>query len=425
MLDTLQITELPNGLKVATFTKPQAEGVQVAIHTRVGSRNEPEALNGASHFIEHMLFKGTARRSAKAISQAIEVHGGALNAYTDRDHTCYYATVPYNKTNVALDVLADLFYHATFDPKELDRERRVIAEEIRMYDDQPDSLALDRLIAQLWSGHPLGRPILGTLDGILSMPRAKLLAYRKAHYAPCRTLFTFVGRVEHDACVKAVTKLAGHLRNPSELPEPEPFSRVIPLDPFTLTRRRIQQTQLAFGWRMPGLLSSDELPASIFLSCLLGETMMSRLFQSLRERRGLCYSVSSGLTHSIDCGGLVVTAGCDAEKAYSGAKAILAEMRRLIEKPVGAAELRRTRDYLCGRFRLRMDGAPMSWASGRILFNLPLDPEAFLERYRAVTAADIQALAQHTLQPDSMAMTVVAPETARHSAEDWARLLTY
>ncbi len=425
MLDTLRISKLSNGITVVTLAKPQAEGVQVAIHARVGSRNEPEALNGASHLIEHMLFKGTPRRSAKAISQAIESQGGALNAYTDRDNTCYYAKVPYDKADVALDVLGDLFYNASFDPKELDRERRVIAEEIRMYDDQPDSVALDRLAAQLWSGHPLGRPILGPLVGVLTLPRADLLAYRKAHYAPCRTLFSFAGRVDHDACVKAVSKLAGRLRNPKTLHEPEPFSRAIPLEPFSLIRRGIQQTQLAFGWRMPGFLAADELPAAAFLSCLLGETMMSRLFQSIRERRGLCYSVSSDLTLATDCGALVVAAGCDPAKAYGGAKAILAEIRRLLERPVGPAELRRTRDYLCGRFRLRMDGTPIGWAAGRVLFGLPHDPADILERYRAVTAADIQALAQRHLRPDQLAMTVVAPEKARHDAEEWARLLTY
>ncbi len=425
MLDTLQITELPNGLKVVTLAKPTAESVQVAIHARVGSRNESDALNGASHFIEHMLFKGTPRRTAKAITHAIEGQGGLINAYTDRDNTCYYAKVPYNKAGVALNVLADLFYNASFDEKELARERCVIAEEIRMYDDQPDSVALDRLTAQLWSGHPLGRPILGTLETVATMPRAELLAYRTANYAPCRTVFSFAGRVNHDQCVRAVTALAGGLTNPATLHDPEPFTRAIPLDPFSLTRRGIQQTQLAFGWRMPGFLQSQELPVAGFLSCLLGETMMSRLFQSIRERRGLCYSVSSDLALCTDCGALIISAGCDPAKAYQGAKAILAEIRRLLERPVSAAEMRRTRDYLCGRFRLRMDGTPIGWAAGRVLFGLDHDPEAVLESYHAVRAEEIQALAQRLLRPDQLAMTVVTPEHARHSAESWARLMQY
>ena len=394
MLDTLHVSALPNGIRVVTLAKPEAEGVQVAIRAQVGSRNEPEPLNGASHFIEHMLFKGTKRRSAKAISQAIEGQGGLLNAYTDRDTTCYYARVPYDKTRVALDVLGDLFYDATFDPKELERERHVVAEEIRMYDDQPDSVALDRLALQLWAGHPLGRPIAGTIDGVLSMSRADILAYRAANYAPSRTVFSFAGRVDHDACVKAVDRLAGAIRDPERLRDPEPYTRAIPLDPFSLTRRDIQQTQLAFGWRTPGILDG-RCQAFAFLSGLLGESMMSRLFQSIRE------------------------------KAFRCAKAILAEVRRLAERPVPAAEMRRTRDYLCGRFRLRMDGTPIGWAVSRVLAGLPTDPEAVLDALRAVTAEDVRALAREFLAPDGLAMAVVAPNKARHDAQAWARLMNY
>lgn len=425
MLDTLKTTTLGNGIQVVTLEKPHSEGVQIAIHARVGSRNEPEALNGVSHFIEHMLFKGTPKRTAKAISQAIEGQGGTLNAYTDRDSTCYYARVPYDKTDLALDVLGDLFYNATFDAKELDRERHVIAEEIRMYDDQPDCVAMERLAAQLWSGHPLGRPIAGTEQNVLEMSRADILAYRKTQYAPRRTVFAFAGRVTHEDCVEKVTRLAGRLRNPRTLREPEPFTHAIPLDPFSLTRRGIQQTQLAFGWRAPGIADKETRPAMAFLSCLLGETMMSRLFQSIRERRGLCYSVSSDLTLYADCGALAITAGCHPDKALRCAKAILAEIRRLIEKLVGAAEMRRTCDYLCGRFRLRMDGTPIGWAANRLLFGIKPDPEAVLAEYRAVTATDVQAVAHNLLQPGALAMAVVAPNNARHSAEEWAETLAY
>ena len=425
MLETLKVTRLSNGIQVMSVARPEAEGVQVAIYARVGSRNETEALNGASHFIEHMLFKGTPTRTAKQISQAVEGQGGGLNAYTDRDATCYYARVPYDKADLALEVLGDFFYNAAFDPKELERERRVIAEEIRMYDDHPDYVAMDRLAAQLWSGHPLGRPIGGTEQGVLEMPRADLLAYRKANYAPSRTVFAFFGRVEHEACVAKVARLAGRLRDPKALREPEPFTRAIPLDPFSLTRRDIQQTQLAFGWRVPGFEDPKARTTLALLSGLLGESMMSRLFQSIRERRGLCYSVSSDLSSYVDCGALIVTAGCHPDKALGCAKAILAEIRRLIERPVGAAELRRTRDYQCGRFRLRMDSSPASWAANRLLFGLDTDAEASLAATRAVTAEELRAAAEAFLRPDALAMTVVAPSKAKHGAAEWASVMNY
>lgn len=423
MLDTLQITRLSNGITVVSLAKPEAESANVAIRVRVGSRNEPEALNGASHFIEHMLFKGTARRSAKGISQAIEGQGGSINAYTDRDNTCYYAKVPYDKVTCALNVLADLFYNSVFDPRELDRERRVIAEEIRMYDDQPDSVAADQLAAQLWPGHPIGRPILGPMETVLSMPRSALLKYREAQYAPSRTLFAFSGRIRHEACVKAVERLTSHVREPRRLREPEPFSSDLGIEPFALIRRPIQQTQLALGWRTPGFDVCSRDPTLGFLSGVLGESMMSRLFQSLRERRGLCYSIYSALSLCIDTGALVIAAGCDPAKAYRGAKAILQEVRKLREVPLGAAELRRTRDYLIGRFRLRMDSSPLSWAVTRLLWGLDVTPEATLEALRAVTAEDLRQAAETFLRPENLAFTVVAPEASRPSAEVWADLL--
>lgn len=425
MLDHLQITELSNGIKVVSLAKPEAESVRIAIHVRVGSRNETEELNGASHFIEHMLFKGTKRRNAKAISQAIEGQGGSINAFTDKDNTCYYATVPYDRAHVAFDVLTDLFYQATFDEKELNRERYVIAEEIHMYDDQPDSVALDNLNAQLWSGHPLGRPVLGSIENVLNLSRDALLNYRESNYAPKRTVFAFFGRVQHDKCVKMVEKVAGTFKNPTHLREPEPFTRAIPLDPFSITHRAIQQTQLAFGWRAPGLNEATKLPALSFLSCALGETMMSRLFQTIRERRGLCYSINSGVGLNIDCGSLGIFAGCDTTKAYQGARAILAEVRRMIERPLSAAELRRTRDYLIGRFRLRMDGAPIGWAATRLLFGASIDPHAMVESLRAVTATDIQTLAAEIMSPDRLALAIVAPEKDKRSAEAWAKVLQY
>ena len=422
MLKNLRVSELANGIRVVTLSKPDAEGVRLAIHVRVGSRNESEALNGVSHFIEHMLFKGTVRRSAKAISQSIEAQGGSINAYTDRDNTCYYALVPREKLTLALDVLGDLFYHSVFDPKEFERERRVIAEEIRMYDDQPDCVAIDRLVSQLWQKHPLGKPIAGTLRSVAGLSRSDVLAYLKAQYTPERTLFAFSGSVDHDACVEAVKALAGRLRRGRGVREPKPFNGRVAVQPIGIVRRAIQQTQLAFGWRTPGVAQREEMPPLAMLSCLLGETMMSRLFQNIRERRGLCYSVSSGLSLGLDTGALVVTAGCDSARAMQCATAIREEMRRLCDRPASSAEVRRTCDYLCGRFRLKLDEAPIGWVAGRVLFGLPVDPEAVLEAYRAVTPQEIQSLAQRLVEGGQCAMTVVAPEGATPSDGAWEAL---
>ncbi len=408
MLKNVKVTTLPNGIRVVTMAKPDAEGVRIAIHARVGSRNEPFELNGASHFIEHMLFKGTAKRSAQHVTRSIEGQGGNINAYTDRDNTCYYAAVPHEKQRVALDILTDIYLNASFDAKELDKERRVIVEEIRMYDDQPDSVAFETMIMQLWSGHPLGRTILGPEETILSLPREALLAYRAQHYAPSRTLFAFAGRVQHDRCVADVWKRTAHLKAPTALREPEPFSRIIPLEPYRFIARPIAQAQIALGWRIPGMEDQDAAAKYRTLSCLLGESMMSRLFQHLRERKGLCYSVAADAAFYTDCGALCITAGCDATRGKIATKSILEELDKLAQKPISAAELRRTKDYLCGRFRLRMDGLPIGWIATRTLFGYDADPNQLLARYRAVTATDLQHCAQTLLQSPH-ALTLVAP----------------
>lgn len=426
MLENLKFTRLPNGIGILTFVKPEAQSVQMAIHVRVGSRNEPEALNGVSHFIEHMLFKGTPSRSSKAISQAIEGVGGSVNAFTDRDNTCYYTKVPYDKAEMAFEVLTDLFYHASFDSKEFDRERHVITEEIHMYDDQPDSVAMDQLMQQLWSGHPLGRSILGPIETIQSVSRADVLAYRKANYIPARTIYSFCGRIDHDRCVAAVSNVAGRLRNPKTTREPEVYSRAIPLDPFTLTRREIQQTHIAAGWRIPGFEDRAGYPyACVALSALLGESMMSRLFQSIRERRALCYNINSCALLGNDHGALIIAAGCDPKKAFQGTKAIFTEIRKLIEKPIPKAEFNRTIEYICGRFRLRMDASPMGWYAGRALFNQPMDPEAVIASLRALTPLDLKRAANDYLQPNQLALSIVAPTQAQHCAADWCSLMRY
>ncbi len=427
MLTSYKTTYLSNGIGIVTLEKPDAQSVQIAIHVRVGSRNEPFELNGASHFIEHMLFKGTRKRSAKKISQTIESVGGAINAFTDRDNTCYYTKVPYNKSNVAFNVLSDLFYNSTFDEKEFDRERQVIIEEIRMYDDQPDSVALDALLAQLWSGHPLGRPILGPIDIVQNIQRDDIVRYKEEQYAPERTLFSFIGKINHETCVKWVKSVASHLENSAIIREPETYSRAIPLDPFTLIRRDIQQTHIALGWRTPGFADSkDGYPyAVVLLSTLLGESMMSRLFQTIRERRGLCYNINSFTSLCADSGALIITAGCDPKKAYQGTKAVLAEIRKLIEKPISKAELKRTVEYLCGRFRLRLDSMPMGWIAGRVLFTQPVNPEEMIERFRALTPEDIQNAAKLYLQPHHLAMTIVAPHKVQKTASLWASLMKY
>lgn len=425
MLEKLKVTALDNGIRVVSYPEQDSESVRMGIFVRVGSRNERLCEGGVSHFIEHMLFRGTAKRTARAISEAIEGHGGDMNAWTSQDTTCFYAKVPHNKATSCFGVLGDLFYHSTFEARALERERHVIAEEIRMYADQPDTVAQERLMAQLWEDHPLGRPILGTMESVLAMKREQLVDYWQTNYVPSRMVFAFGGRVKHERCVAMVERLAGHLKNPANLREPEVFSRAIPMSPFSLERRvGIQQAQLAMGWRTPGWTESTRLPAVAYLSCILGETMFSRLPQRLRERLGLCYSVNSGVTQMFDCGALQIAAGCDPERALKATTAILSEVRSLIERPISAVELRKMRNYLCGRYRLRMD-APLWGVATRILFGIEVDPEGTLARLEGVTAADIQREAATLLTPENLVMAAVLPQNTVGSTEQWMNVTNY
>ena len=422
MLERLRSSRLANGIHVVSYEIPDAEEVKFYILLRVGGRNESAELSGASHFIEHMFFKGTPRRNAKEISQAIESLGGYANAATACETTVLYAKVPYEKAGVAVDVLADLLYNASFDPKELASERDVILSEIQMCDDQPDQVAFEANHAQLWPNHPLGRPIAGTAESVQTLTRSALLAHLKRHYIPANTLFAFSGRIDHDTCRRLVAPYAAKKRNPRILPQPVPFDSAAPHVPLQVIERDVRQTQLVFGWRTPGTDDLRENAILRVLSALLGATSMSRLFQSVRERRGLCYAISSSCISRRDTGAFLISTGCFPEKARLCAKAIADEVRRLRERPVPAAELRRTLDYCRGSFRLHVD---MFWAAGRLLAGLPADPVAELEKLNAVTAADLQEAARRYLTPERLALTVLTPKDAGHGPDVWQPLFRH
>ena len=206
MLDHVKMTRLANGLTVATASQPDAESAGIGFWVRAGGRDENARTAGASHFIEHLLFKGTTSRSAKAISQAIEGRGGYLNAYTQEESTCYYARLPYEYQAQAFDVLADMYLNAKLDPADIDRERTVILEELKMYRDQPQAVVQEQLTESLWVGHPLGQPLVGNEKSLSGLTREALDAFRQRLYQLGRTVVVFAGRVNHDTCVARVEK---------------------------------------------------------------------------------------------------------------------------------------------------------------------------------------------------------------------------
>jgi predicted Zn-dependent peptidase len=424
MLDQVRLTTLPNGTRIITSPQPDAESAAVGIWIGVGGRYESAALTGASHFIEHMLFKGTRRRSARAISQAIEGRGGYLNAYTQEDGTCYYARLPHEFWHEALDVLADMYLEPRLTPADLARERDVIIEELRMYRDQPQHVVQEQFTEAVWPGHALGRPLAGTERSLKAMTRDRLDAFRRAHYTPAATVFAFAGRITHDACVEQVTRLVGQ-RPAGRSPTPKAFPARLPQERIRLVRREIEQVHAVIGFRTFGRHDPRRFALRV-LNGALGENMSSRLFQIVREKHGLAYSVQSSYQLLGDTGAVTVSAGLDRARADQALRLVASEIDRIRRKPMGPAELRRTRDYLLGSFRLGLEGASsqMTWAGeGLLQYGKFISPDAVIAKLKAITADDVQCVAQQILDPRRLTVALVVPQDHPLDEAGWLKTL--
>jgi predicted Zn-dependent peptidase len=284
--DSIRITTLPNGLRVATDAMPSVESATVGIWTNCGARNETEAENGVAHLLEHMLFKGTARRSAQAIAEEIEAVGGQMNAYTARENTAYYARVLKEDVGLAVDIVADLLQHSVFDEAELGRERSVVLQEIGQAYDTPDDIIFDHFQGAAFPGQPIGRPVLGTPDTVSDMSRAALTSYLGAHYTPSELVLTAAGAVDHDRLVEQAAELFNRL--PSGAPPAAPPTDYRGGD--FREEQDLEQLHFLLGFKGAAIVDDDYYAQSV-LSTLLGGGMSSRLFQEVREKRGLVYSI--------------------------------------------------------------------------------------------------------------------------------------
>lgn len=411
MANKNRLTTLPGGLRVATCEMPHAETASMGIWASVGGRHEPAKLNGISHFIEHMLFKGTARRSARRIMEEIEGVGGDMNAFTAEERTCYYATAAAEHFPRVCDVLCDLYMNPRFSQRDIDRERGVIGEEILMYQDEPASLVEELLEGKFWEGHPLGRPITGTLQTIEAMDAEAFRSYRASHYNAASTVVTAAGKIEHDYVVDSIARLLDGLpgrKAPAAQPCPSPAN-----SPRIVTAARdIQQTQLSMAF--PGLSHCDNRRyAAILLHVVLGANATSRLFQELREKRGLCYSVSSHLLTLKDGGYLGVSAGLDRRNIEKSLSLVLAQCELLSKKNVPTAELRRAKEYSIGSSRMSLERASsqnMRLGGSILAHGEIIEPEVVNDRIRRVTADEIREVACQILDPSRITVAVVGPD---------------
>jgi len=414
MNDTVERRLLANGVPFLTERLPHLRSVSFGIWVDTGSRDELPHEWGVSHFLEHTFFKGTARRSAEAIAREADALGADLNAFTSREQTAYYIKVLSDRMEEATDLLTDVFTRPAFAPKELDRERQVVLEELHMVEDEPEEWAHDLYAAHAWGPEaPLGRNILGTHESVTGLSAEKVRAYLARRYGPGNIVVAAAGNLDPDALFAQVDATIG--RMPAAAPAPEPALPAPALTglPPQLHFRDLEQVHLCMGGR--GLpLGHPERFALYVLNDLLGGGSSSRLFQEIREKRGLAYSVYASLGSYRDCGDLTIYAGASPPSLGEVAELIEAELSALCERPVEAEELARVKGHLKGQVVLGLESsfARMSrLAQDEFLWGGPQPIEVLLDGIDSVDAAAVQRMARHAFDPACLSATVLGALT--------------
>lgn len=420
------LKKLKNGMTALLVSHDAAESMTALVLTRVGSRYETKEINGASHFIEHLMFKGTTRRpSTEDISRELDRYGAEYNAYTGKDVTGYYVKMDAKHTDLAVDMLHDMIFHSTYNKEEMDRERGVIIEEINMYEDNPRMHIDDLLEAELFPGSTLGWNIAGPREVIKKVTREQLIAYRDAYYIPSRMVVVLAGKLPKDA-LNQLQKTFGSVKRSSG--KDKAFAKFVP--PKKLQKRHACQhketEQVQFGMAFHGLkIGHKDLAAASLLSNILGGTMSSRLFIQIRERRGLCYSINASHQPLEDIGVFSIMAGLEKKRLGEAVHAIIAELKLVIEKGVTTEEVRRAKDNIRGRTTLGFEdsAAQAEWYGKQWLFQGKLEsPEERMRRFEKVTPADIKRVATAIFKPGSMASAVIGPQSC---TDDLAKHLTW
>ncbi|MBV9024512.1 MAG: insulinase family protein [Streptomycetaceae bacterium] len=397
-------TVLPGGLRVITETMPSLRSATFGIWAHVGSRDETPVLNGATHYLEHLLFKGTARRSALEISAAIDAVGGDMNAFTAKEHTCYYARVLDSDLPLAIDVICDMLTGSLIDPADVEAERGVVLEEIAMADDDPSDLVHELFDSAMLGSTPLGRPVLGTVETINALTQPQLARFYKKHYDPTHLLVTAAGNLDHTKVVRQVRRAfeqAGMIGGDDAVPAPtRSGARTLrSAGKIEVRERSTEQAHVVLG--MPGMSRTDDRRWALsVLNTALGGGMSSRLFQEVREKRGLAYSVYSYTSSYADCGLFGVYAGCAPGNLGEVLKICRDELHEVAEHGLSDAELRRAVGQLSGSTVLGLEdtGALMNRiGKSELCWGKQLSTDDLLGRIAAVTPDEVRAVARDVL----------------------------
>jgi predicted Zn-dependent peptidase len=397
---------LPNGLRILTERMTEVRSVSIGVWLTRGSRHEAAELGGIAHFVEHMLFKGTASRTAEDIAQAIDSIGGQLDAFTAKEYASYYIKVLDEHLPLALDVLSDIVLHPAFMPEDIEREKKVVVEEIKMVEDTPDDLVHELFTQAFWEDHPLGRPILGIRDTVESFTAASLHQYFGNAYTPRNLIVSAVGNLDHVHLRDLVEERFGGLAMAGEVVSEHP-PRVVPA--IQVRSKELEQSHVCLGTTSYPQ-NHDDRYATYVLNTLLGGSMSSRLFQNIREKRGLAYSVFSGLSAYRDAGSFTIYAGCSNDAVGEVIDLVVDELRTIRRTAVPAAELRRAKDHLKGSLMLSLESTSSRMSNlGRqeIYFDRQFSLDETVEGVERVSADDLQRVATDLFRSGELSATVL------------------
>ncbi len=410
---------LTNGLRVLTVPLHDTKAVTVFVFAKVGSRHETKTINGISHFIEHMMFKGTKKRPQTAIiARELDGVGAQYNAFTSKDWTGYYVKLTHERTELALDLVSDILRNSTFPAAEIERERGAVIEEINMYDDNPLMSIDDLFERHVFGDHPVGWNIAGPREVIKTVSRQTMITYRDKFYHAGNMLVVVAGHLPANVNQR-IKHYFGPVRRRSRTPVAKPYRAPRAGKAVALKTKAVEQLQIGLGVRAYSYTDRRQ-PALQLMSTILGGGMSSRLFIKVRERRGLCYSIHSSTNPYEDTGAFMIQAGLDKQRLEEALKVIVAELHRLKTTKVPAAELRRAKDQVRGRMLLGFEDsdALASWYGRQGLFYPKISsPEQALTKLQRVTAKDIQTIAKELFKPGAMRLAIIGPmKSADHLA---------
>ncbi|PWU23906.1 MAG: peptidase M16 [Candidatus Rokuibacteriota bacterium] len=410
---------LPNGIRLVTEEMPHVRSVAVGVWVETGSRVEPDEVGGISHLIEHLVFKGTRTRSAEQIAGAIDSVGGQMDAFTAKEHTCFYVSVLDEHLTLAADLLTDILMHPLFAAPDIEKEKAVVFQEIKMVEDTADDLVHDLFAEHVWAGHPLGRPILGRWDVVRGLDRERILKHFEDEYAPARIVVSAAGHLEHRQVVDLfASRFDGFQRQAAsrEIELPHVHSGV------HMVRKPLEQVHLVVGF--PGLTeTAPERYALYLLNDVIGGSMSSRLFQEVRERQALAYSVHSGLQSYRDTGLLYIYAGTDAGNFAQVIKALMKELRALKKDGIRPEELSRAKEHLKGGLMLSLESTSSRMnrlAKQELRFGSFFSLDEMLSAIDRVQPSEVEALIHLILDEDRLSLLTLGPTDRRNLPREFA-----